>query len=239
MNISKSKLWLIITIIIGLVTTALVMSYINGITKSADSQPTEKVVIMVKKIKQGTMLTKEMLKTVEMPTKYIQPQWAKDLDTVLNKYALVDLEQNDVIILSQLTTQKDANQLTYKVPKGTRAVTTAVTPPSGVAGHLKPGDYVDVLVVYKLKDTNSEAEEHEVVTAIQSVEVLAVGPDLQRKEGVQAVENVTMALVPRDAQLLALGESIGKIKLTLRSAGETKTERMNSVNLSQFLVMYP
>ncbi len=239
MNISKSKLWLIITIIIGLVTTALIMSYISRITKAANSQPTEKIVLTVKKIKQGTMLTKEMLKTVEIPTKYIQPQWAKDLNSVLNKYTLVDLEENDVVILSQLTTEKDANQLAYKVPKGKRAVTTAVTPPSGIAGHVKPGDYVDVLVTYKTKDPGSEKELHAVVTLVQNVEVLAVGPDLQRKEGVQAVENVTLALLPKDAQLLAFGESLGKIKLTLRSAGESGTEKLNSVNLNKFLGMYP
>lgn len=239
MKISRSKLWLIITVIIGLVTTALIMTYLKNIKEEASSQPMVKVVLAAKKIPQGTRLSGEMLKTVEMPEKYASPQWVGDAKSIINKFAAYDFEAEDIILREKLTDEKTSNQLTYKVPEGKRAVTTAINPPSGVAGHIKPGDYVDVLAAYKKEVTGIEEEMHESTTILQNALVLAVGADLQRKDGIQSVETVTLALTPQDAQILYLSETIGKIKLTLRQAGDHGTFNLKSLDDKAFKMIYP
>ena len=239
MNISRTKLWLIITVIIGLITTTLVMTFFKNVKEEASSQPMVKVVLAAKKIPQGTRLSGEMLKTVEMPQKYASPQWVGDAKTIVNKFAAYDFEAEDIIQMEKLTDEKTSNQLTYKVPEGKRAVTTAVNPPSGVAGHIKPGDYVDVLAAYKKELPGTEEEMYESTTILQNVLVLAVGADLQRKDGLQSVETVTLALVPKDVQILYLSETIGKIKLTLRQAGDHGTLNIRSLDDKAFKMIYP
>lgn len=239
MNISRSKLWLIITIIIGLITTILIMAFFKDVKQEASSQPMVKVVLAAKRIPQGTRLTGEMLKTVEMPEKYASPQWLEEADKAINLFAAYDFETEDVIQTNKLTSEKITNQLTYKVPEGKRAITTAVTPPSGVAGHIKPGDYVDILTTYKKEIAGTDKEGHEATTILQNVLVLAVGVDLQRKEALQPADTITLALSPKDAQILTYSESLGKIKLTLRAAGDKGTANLRSLDDLGFKLIYP
>lgn len=240
MKMTKSKMWLVTTLIIALITTILVMSFFKNIKEEAQVQEVVKVILAAKKIPQGTRLSAEMIKTVEMPLKYANPQWIREKDQVLDKFALLDFEADDVLIASKLTTEKTSNQLTYKVPQGKRAITTAINPASGVAGHIKPGDYVDVLVAYTAQNQDSsEREIQEVITLLQEVLVLAVGPDLIRKDEVQNTDTMTLAVSPDDAQKITLSESIGRIKLTLRPAGESGTSNLRKLNSDRLKVIFP
>ncbi len=107
---------------------------------------------------------------------------------------------------------------------------------TGVAGLLKPGHYVDVILTYRTSDKVDDAK---AVTLVQNALVLAVGSDLQKKEGAQNSENVTLALVPSDAELVALGESIGRLKLSARPAGEEAKQALSSMDPARMLRMYP
>ena len=72
-----------------------------------------------------------------------------------------------------------------------------------------------------------------------SILVLAVGPDLQKKEGIQESENITLAVTPSAAQLVMLSENIGRMKLVLRPSGEDNKPALPSVNLRNVRTQYP
>lgn len=237
MKMTKPKMWLVFTLVIAMITTILVMNFFKGVQAEAQNLEMVTVVLAAKNIPQGTRITSDMLKTVNMPSKYVTSQWTREEGKVINQFAIVDLQVGDVILGTKLTSEKTTNQLTYKIPEGKRAITTAINSASGVAGHIKPGDYVDVLVAYTVK--NNEGERQEVITLLQEILVLAVGADLIRIDGVQNTDTMTLAVSPDDAQKITLGESIGRIKLTLRPAGESKTINLRKLNPDRLQAMYP
>ncbi len=236
MRSSKSKFLIIGTVALGLVTAGLVYMYLAQVQTAAVDQVMTNVVTATRKIPQGTKISPDMVKTVQMPVKYTHPSTVTDTKTAIGNFATVDLFQDETILTTHIASDKTANELPYKIPEGTRAITIAINQLSGVAGHIKPGHYVDILMSYK----DGEAiEENKVVTLLQNILVLAVGPDLQKKEGIQESENITLAVTPSAAQLIMLSENIGRMKLVLRPSGEESKPVLPSVNLRHVRSQHP
>ncbi|HHY11423.1 MAG TPA: Flp pilus assembly protein CpaB [Firmicutes bacterium] len=216
MRKSGLRFWAIVTVLVAVITGVLIYRYLLELQEASQTEPLIDVVAARVKIPQGTQITQEMVKTSQMPEKYVHPLAVKNRQDVLNRYAGVDILPEQMILAGHLITQDNVKELPYKIPDGLRAITIGVSPVSGVGGHIKPGHYVDVLVIYK---QDSKSENPTVVTLLQNILVLAVGADLEKKEQVQPYDEVTLAVKPEDAQLIALGEGVGRIKLTLRPAG--------------------
>jgi len=236
MRSSKSKFLIIGTVVLGLITAGLVYMYLTKAQTAAIDQVMTGVVIATRKIPQGTKIAPDMVKTVQVPVKYAHPSAVTETKTAINSFATVDLVQDETILTTHIASEKTANELPYKIPEGTRAITIAINQLSGVAGHIKPGHYVDVLMSYK---DGESIDEVKVVTLLQNIAVLAVGPDMQKKEGIQESENITLAVTPSAAQLIMLSENIGKMKLVLRPSGEDSKPALPSVNLRHVRTQYP
>lgn len=108
--------------------------------------------------------------------------------------------------------------------------------PSGVAGLLKPGHRVDVLVTYSGDDPIDAAV---AVTVVQDVPVLVVGQDMIGAEEPSEAKNVTLALAPDDAETVALGEMVGHIKLSARPAGDAEKPYIPHTTVDRMLRLYP
>lgn len=240
MRLSSSKLWFMFTVIIGLVTSLIVTNYLRGLENTIAKEAKTGVVVASTKIEQGTLITSEMVKLVSLPNDYVPENRVQDINQVVNKFSTVDLWPEDPIIMDKLATQNTSSELPYKIPKGHRAYTTAVTPITGVAGHIKPGHYVDILLSFTKKTkTEPQPKDMKVVVMLQNVLVLAVGPDLTKKEGIQAAENLTLALTTKNAQLLMLAESTGgKIKFILKPSGDKENVKTSPENLEALQGMY-
>jgi pilus assembly protein CpaB len=107
------------------------------------------------------------------------------------------------------------------IPPDKRAITVAVTEVTGVAGFVKPGDYVDVVVTFDRQDTGEFASNF----VLQNILVLAANHDTESSAGDQTVKDkkdavktatVTLAVSPMEEHWLALSDEKGKIRLALR-----------------------
>ncbi|HEX3032391.1 MAG TPA: Flp pilus assembly protein CpaB [Bacillota bacterium] len=225
---SKSKLWFVLTIIVGIITSLLVTNYLQGVQAAAVEQVMTSVVVAAQKIPQGTKLTAEMVKSVQVPAKYVTPQAVTKTEDAVDQFTTVDLWPEQTIITGQLASENTAKELPYKIPQGNRAFTMAVNPLTGVASQIKPGHYVDVLLSYCL---SGKPEETKALTLLQKVLVLGIGTDLQKKEEPQVGENVTIAVYPHDAQLLLYAEGIGKLKMVLRPAADDSKAKLKTVDI--------
>ena len=233
---TRSRFWFIVTLLLATVTGLLVYRYLTGVQRAAvDEVMTAQVVAKVK-IPAGTRIAADMVETEQVPVKYAHPSVATGVGQVTGQFALIDLLTGEPVPLNRLASEKTLNELPYKIPAGMRAVTIPVNSLTGVAGLVKPGHYVDVLATYRTAD---KAEDLKVVTVLQDVLVLAVGSDLQKKEGVQAVENVTLAVTPGDAQVVALAENLGKLKLAARPAGDDSRANLPYADVMRLMKLYP
>jgi pilus assembly protein CpaB len=106
------------------------------------------------------------------------------------------------------------------LPQGMRAISTKITEASAVGKLILPNDHVDVILIRRLRGRSGE--EHVSDTLFRNVRVLAIGQTIEAKEGKKGSEGnvATLELTPRQAELLALANSMGDISLALRSVAD-------------------
>jgi pilus assembly protein CpaB len=104
------------------------------------------------------------------------------------------------------------------LPAGMRAVSTKITEQSAAGKLILPNDRVDVIVTQRRRsDSGSEAVISE--TILRDVRVLAIGQQIEAKEGRKNAEGnvATLQLNSREAELLTEANSRGEVSLALRS----------------------
>ncbi|WP_150291506.1 Flp pilus assembly protein CpaB [Sphingobium estronivorans] len=126
------------------------------------------------------------------------------------------------------------SKLAIRVPMGMRAISIDTTAEIAVAGLVRPGDRVDVQVVYPGADAISGARgsgRSRAQALLQMVQVLAVGevvlgtPQGSGADGSlssppQPARTVTLALTPEQVSTLSLAKSIGALTLSLRNPAD-------------------
>ena len=170
----------------------------------------------------GARVSAAAVEVKQVPRAFIQPgalSAPKDADGLL---ALAPIAPGEQILANKLT--KGGVALALAVPPGKRAITVAVDAAAGVAGLLKPGDLVDVVV------TTDDGGAPRTSLLMQAAPVLAVGrvfsaEPVRKEEGsildTQA-DTVTLAASPYEAQQLAHFELAGRVKLLLRAPGDAQ-----------------
>lgn len=108
------------------------------------------------------------------------------------------------------------------LPKGMRAVSTRIKEETAAGRMILPNDHVDVILIRRLQGKDRQ-ENFVSDTMFRNVRILAIGQQIETKDGkkVEATANTaTLELTPRQAELLALANSMGEISLTLRSIAD-------------------
>ncbi len=111
------------------------------------------------------------------------------------------------------------------LPEGMRAVSTRIEPRTAVGGLILPNDHVDVILIRSMR-SRSGKEEFVADTLFRNVRVLAIGQQIEAATGKKSADTggssttATLELTPRQAELLALANSMGEITLALRSVAD-------------------
>lgn len=136
-------------------------------------------------------------------------------------------QQKTVVVPAKQTPQIDASPFSTRTPRGKRAYTIRIDSLSAIGGLINPGDKVDIVGKLKVPDKGP-------VTSVlfQNVEVLAVGTNFKQAGDIEVYSrqqvsnhlNVTLALSPEEAGLMAFAQDNGSFKLSLRSPSERETE---------------
>lgn len=124
-----------------------------------------------------------------------------------------------------------AGDLSAALAPGTRAVSVEVTAVSGAAGFIRPGDHVDIILTHDIrKNARRDSKDKSLIadrvirftaeTILRDIPVIAVDQKTADEKGGPAVaKTVTLQVVPRQAEVLAVAAEMGKISLSLRSPG--------------------
>ena len=106
------------------------------------------------------------------------------------------------------------------LPSGMRAISTPIREETSAGGFILPTDRVDVILSHKMRVGSKEEPVSEAV--LRNVRVLAIGQEIENKDGekVATGKTATLELAPRQAELLALAQSMGEISLSLRSLAD-------------------
>jgi pilus assembly protein CpaB len=112
------------------------------------------------------------------------------------------------------------------LPAGMRAVAISIDTrgASSAGGFILPNDRVDVIRTYR-DDESSRAggvDVHMSETILANIRVLAIGQNIQERNGERVVtgETATLELTPVQAEMIALAQKVGQLSLALRSIAD-------------------
>ena len=204
----------IIALIVSLLAGALVFYYIQKI--EAERPTTIPVVKAVANIPENTMITQDMVASVDTVSTEVLATSTDSMDAVVGKYASTAIYAGEQINVNRLVDQggSSVSSFAYKLPEGMRTVTINVSPESSVAGLLKVGDHVDVLY----KDPNTSDAKY----IVNNVEIGALDTTITNstaEDGTQQSTSwttVTLFATPNTAKMLNYAGS-ANLTLTLRN----------------------
>ena len=236
MNIENKKQFATILLAVGLgLVAAMLMSKV--VSDKVDQQTR-----IIAKEYQGrsAALVKEM-----DATKRTIKKLAKDHATLAKRVA----QRPKVIAQAQTMSVPDKpavqdTAFSLRTPPGKRAITVLIKSLSAVGGLVNPGDFVDIIAHLDLPDGKEDVsakkkKTKEKVTTVlfQNIQVLAVGfnfnpmgdiPPYADQQKAKAL-NVTLAVSPEEAGLLAFAGKHGEFLLSLRSPAETEDKVLQQV----------
>ncbi|MFZ5585652.1 MAG: Flp pilus assembly protein CpaB [Thermodesulfobacteriota bacterium] len=246
-SILAGKKGLIIPLALGLVALLLTYQYISSREKALGLMAEPVPVLVAKEnLPRLTRLDETVVEAQQVPRQYLQPGALTAVKEALNQVTNAPMLKGEQVLGTKLVAYGLETGLAIKVPKGLRAVTVAVNDVSGLAGLIKPGNFVDVLGTFEFGDAKQSNQK--TFTIFQNVLVLAVGqtlgieseaaramtlaekekrdsytgmpsgaPGLGRGEGVRTA---TLALDPHQSQGMVVAQAAGQISLVLRSLYE-------------------
>jgi len=184
-------------------------------------------------IRTGETITAAMIRNAAGdPARY---PYAATSTEVVGKVATRDIGLHALIARDAVGME---SKLAIRVPMGMRAVSIDTTAEIAVAGLIRPGDRVDVQVVYPGADAISGARgsgRSRAQALLQMVQILAVGEVVvgtQQSSGADGAEGalssppppartVTLALTPEQVSLLSLAKNTGALTLSLRNPADS------------------
>ncbi|HLL54326.1 MAG TPA: Flp pilus assembly protein CpaB [Myxococcaceae bacterium] len=179
------------------------------------------VVVAAVDIPEGTVVSVDMISQRNVPEQFVTSSVVKpdSASYVVNQKVLVALQAGDPLLWSQFETTKAAERLSTKIQKKGRAITIDASKTAAVGGWVRPNDHVDVIGTFRDPQTN----ENTAVTLLQNVIVLATGkvtgttnvnliPEQQRE-----YSNVSLLVIPEEAEILVLAAELGGLVLSLRN----------------------
>ncbi|MEN3976065.1 Flp pilus assembly protein CpaB [Emcibacter sp. SYSU 3D8] len=214
----------------------------QGVTAAAPANDSVDVLVAAANLPPGTLI---------QPTDIVWQKWPKEnlSDTFTNKphdmppeqaAALLDSVSGSVV---RLGIAKGAPIVTGAVIKpgekgflaailapGMRAISINISASSGGAGLIMPGDRVDVLLSQGLKvadASGAEKERRATETFIPDLRLIALDQKVSSDPADPVVgRTATLEVTPRQAEMLILGEDMGKLSLSLRSVQKADTDTL-------------
>ncbi len=218
----KGKVPLVVAAILGLM--AWFVSYSSIKRREAEVRKgwnLVPVIVANQDISEGTAITTEMISQRSIPEQFVTASVVKpdSANYVINQKVLVPLQSGDPLLWSQFETTKAAERLSTKIQKQARAITIDARASTAVGGWVRPNDHIDLIGTFKDPKTGEQV----AVTLMQNVIVLATGKITGTTnvnlvpEGEREYSNVSLMVLPDEAEILVLARELGNLTISLRN----------------------
>lgn len=226
----KSRILIILALLLALITTFILYRYIESMREEPEvTIEYASVVVAVANIPEHIKITQEMLLVKDVPVEAIHPDAARTTADLIGFTTTMDILADEQVLKSKVALNDVQAGLSYQIPENMRAIVLPTGEVSGLAGYLQIGDKVDILVTYTGQTEPGQNPESptpeattptettpgepippeeldgyiETITQMQNVEILALGVKSHVDETGNVVENVG---VPSSVILLVTPE---------------------------------
>ena len=202
-------------------------------------KPVDAVQVLVAKsdIELGTVATDQSFRWQDWPKDAVSPNFVTNtakpqaLRDFAGRIARTPIMQGEPITENKVVKLGDGGVLAAILPAGMRAISTKIESKTAVANLVLPNDHVDVILTQRKRGKNG-TEEIVSDTLFRNVRVIAIGQQIETKEGKKSAEvgasTATLELTPRQSEMMALANSMGEITLSLRSVADLSSDPTSS-----------
>ncbi len=221
----KSKIIMLLAIVMGLITTFLFYNYVSNIKGTpASEMKTIETLVAARDIKKNELISQDMLEMVQVMDNGLYSNAIRDSANLNGKYALADIAKGEPFLPHRvLGTQEEKLFVSRKIEEGYRGVSIGVNHVQSVSNLIEPEDYVDVIF------TKLGERDLGTVTAskilVERARVLAVGRRMvETVEGDLVVEYSSATLELKSPETVKLVNAANDGILTLTLHSRIKTE---------------
>jgi pilus assembly protein CpaB len=149
----------------------------------------------------------------------------KAVEEIKGSIARAPFVSGEPIREQKLVKAGNAGFMSAILPSGMRAISTEISPETGVGGFILPNDRVDVLLTRRDADAQRQRAGDGFVseTILKGVRVLAIDQQVEEKGGQKVVvgKTATLELTPRQTKTLAVSRQRGTLSLALLSLADS------------------
>lgn len=201
--------------------------------KAATASESSRVAVAARDLQVGHVLTSADVRLVDWPGTTAPVGYATSVDDVVGRGLITHMAANEPFLAAKIASKEEGGGLPIVIPEGKRAVSVKVDEVVGVAGFVKAGTRVDVLVTI---NPSNEREDAASRVVLQNVQVVAAGQEYRRDvDGEpQTVTVITLLVTPEQAEALTLASTEGRIQLALRNTldqAEVETDGIKAKTL--------
>lgn len=208
----------------------LLFVYLRRFEQEASGGTPVKLLVALKPVEPGMVLTDEMLATRVVPQAYVENRAVRETERarVVGLRAATAVQAQQTLMWTDLAiAADDRRDLSSLVQPGMRAVGVRAASDDKSFALIRPGDRADVIATMPAADSMGRDTRSSVVL-LQNVLVLAVGLDTgsepvgKRSPSEQRDLILTLSLTVPEAQLLALAAEKGRLSVALRNPDDVR-----------------
>ena len=236
---NKNILIFIGALFIAGIAVLLANAYLSGVEERAETVAAEqeltRIVVATQEMDFGDPLTPEKIRLQSFPVSSVPVGAFSTVRDALadNRVVLRPIVPGEPILADKVSGTDGRAVLAANIPEGRRAVAIKVSAITGVAGFVRPGDTVDVLLTRKVEGEGATAADLISEVILDRVKVLAIDQIASENATEPSVGSTAVLEVePFAAQQLAIAQRLGSLSLTLRNVetvaaveGQTVTAR--------------
>ncbi len=232
---------LVLALVVGILGVFLMVLYQRRFEVEASGGEKVKLLIVVKPIERGKVITDDVVATREVPQAYVEDRAIKEVEKakILGLRVGNSVQAQQTLMWTDLiTASEDRRDLSEIVQPGNRAVTIKTSREDSSVALIRPGNYVDVIAVMA---ASRESDSRAAAVLLQRVLVLAAGLDTTADLSPAEKSNIasdrdnllTLSLTLPEAQLLSAAQEKGRITVALRNPEDQRTiDRIPDYNTS-------
>ena len=237
----KSIVLLLLALGCGLVAAVGINDALSRPVGEQEATPTTEIVVALTEIQTGDPIKAEMIKLESWPQDKVPPGAVTSLEGLTERRAKSKLYPGEPLIDGKLFAKGESGAgVTDDIPLGMKIATVKVDAVSGLAGLVKPGDRVDVLVHLTENPAKGILKTSTISPKnLQNVTVKAIDNVFERdKNGEQQVtaKTITLLVTPSQAQLVMFASEVGQIRFIGRNVNDTTSDEQTvAVSVAELL----
>jgi len=208
-----------VALLLALLASAGVYKFLSSKSELAEKSRLQTVGIVVAQvdIPLGSAINPNQVAIAPWPREHYPKDALATEKSAVGRTALRDFIRGEPIVQSKLVpVDQSTGLLSLKVPPGMRAFSVKVNEVVGIGGFIVPDSRVDVVATTSPSPKNQQEKVSKII--LEDARVLAAGQTIEQKENKPVTVNtVTLALLPEEAEKLALASNDGVIQLVMRN----------------------